>query len=235
MKRISWIILLFASFTCVHAASFDCQMANTNIEKLICSNAVLSKLDEDLDKVFKQTFEIEVLKQEVVVSQKQWLKNVRNVCKDMACIQWAYKGRIRELALSMLTRKKNQAGLNEMGKSLILGNWSGGSRAFDGFNIEILESTALLGDGEWAYPYSILKFEEGVGATRTEPWSKGKWRRVSIWIDSAIYEVLEFTLREGSKCAAGIELYVNAEDYIINSESGGRGWGIWEKDECANP
>jgi uncharacterized protein len=41
------IALLFAATTCF-AASFDCSRARTQVEKLICADALLGRLDDTL-------------------------------------------------------------------------------------------------------------------------------------------------------------------------------------------
>lgn len=84
----------------VHAASFDCAKAGTTVEKLICSHPNLSKLDDELDQAYKQALKREDVKQQVIVSQRQWLKQERNVCRTAECLEAAYAGRIRELGVS---------------------------------------------------------------------------------------------------------------------------------------
>ena len=58
MKRIAWIILgLMFLLTTSRAASFDCGKALTKVEKLICGDTELSKLDESLNKAYQQSLE----------------------------------------------------------------------------------------------------------------------------------------------------------------------------------
>jgi len=75
------------------AASFDCAKASTNVEKLICANPELSKLDEDLNKVYSLAIEgssdPSMLKQE----QRDWLKK-RNKCNAEECLIASYSERI---------------------------------------------------------------------------------------------------------------------------------------------
>lgn len=59
MKRMVWIVFgwLVLSFT-AHAASFDCPKVLVKsklsyVERLICIDAVLSKLDEEMDAAYK--------------------------------------------------------------------------------------------------------------------------------------------------------------------------------------
>ncbi len=66
------------------AASFDCQKASTEQEKAICTNAKLSKLDEELvaayDKV--RTALSPAGAAEVREDQRQWLTWLRQVCRN---------------------------------------------------------------------------------------------------------------------------------------------------------
>lgn len=82
------------------AASFDCAKASTTIEKLICDNFTISKLDDELGKVYQG----DLLKangeqkQRLITEQKHWLKYTRNVCTDEPCFKHAYWSRLAELA-----------------------------------------------------------------------------------------------------------------------------------------
>lgn len=84
----------------VQAASFDCAKAGTIVEKLICSQPNLSKLDDELDRAYKQALQRDDVKQQVILSQRQWLKQERNVCRSAECLDAAYALRIRELGIS---------------------------------------------------------------------------------------------------------------------------------------
>jgi uncharacterized protein len=83
----------------IHAASFDCGKAASEIEKIICGNDELSRLDESLNKAYLKALEWKDIKNRIIKSQRQWLK-VRNACKDAECLKTAYETRIKELGLS---------------------------------------------------------------------------------------------------------------------------------------
>jgi len=71
-----------------HAASFDCTKAGTAIEKMICGDDALSKLDEDLNAAYKTALQDTQHAEATRQAQKQWLKT-RNACQDNACVyQW---------------------------------------------------------------------------------------------------------------------------------------------------
>lgn len=100
MKRISWVALgWFCLSTTLHAASFDCGKSQSKIEKFICGSNQLSKLDENLDKIYKGVQDNFTLdeKQQLVSEQRQWIKNFRNKCSDEHCLVQAYSSRIETI------------------------------------------------------------------------------------------------------------------------------------------
>jgi len=90
MKR--WIGLLAClAMGQVQAASFDCGKAGTKVEKLICVDQELSKLDEELAVSYADALK-STDPASLKAEQKAWIK-VRNRCVDVACIQKAYRQR----------------------------------------------------------------------------------------------------------------------------------------------
>jgi uncharacterized protein len=99
MKRITWIVLgELVLLTMAQAASFDCGKVKSNIEKLICGDAALSKLDEELSASYKIALEDERQVDSFRQTQKQWLKE-RNGCSDAACVKLAYETRLKSLTV----------------------------------------------------------------------------------------------------------------------------------------
>jgi uncharacterized protein len=86
--------------TSAYAASFDCGKAASEVEKLICGNEELSRLDESLNKTYLEALKRPDIRKQMIESQRQWLKNERNACKDAECLKKAYQTRIKELGLS---------------------------------------------------------------------------------------------------------------------------------------
>ena len=82
-----------------YAASFDCSKASTTVEHMICSDAELSKLDEDLNVKYKayllNSAEPDLVRQK----QRYWLEK-RNSCKNIRCIKGRYYYRIAELTVT---------------------------------------------------------------------------------------------------------------------------------------
>lgn len=91
------LITIFVIPSVIFAASFDCGKATSEIEKLICSNDELSKLDESLNEAYLRALNRTDIKQQTIKSQRQWLENERNVCQNVECIKSAYETRIKEL------------------------------------------------------------------------------------------------------------------------------------------
>ncbi|ESP94196.1 lysozyme inhibitor LprI family protein [Pseudoalteromonas luteoviolacea] len=81
------------------AAGFDCQKAATKVEKLICSDSALSQLDEDMGIAYrnKRASLYGVKRQQYLVKQRNWLKQVRNKCEAVACLKKVYQARIWEI------------------------------------------------------------------------------------------------------------------------------------------
>lgn len=78
------------------AASFNCAKASAKVEHIICDNAEISKLDEELNAAYKGVLQDGQQADTVKQSQKQWMKE-RNGCADANCVEMAYRSRIDEL------------------------------------------------------------------------------------------------------------------------------------------
>ena len=95
MKKFLVIAALSASFT-AGATSFDCRKAATFVEKEICTNLVLGKLDDMLADNYKMMLVSDTgadTRLEQKAAQKAWLAG-RNKCTEYACIEQAYRKRI---------------------------------------------------------------------------------------------------------------------------------------------
>jgi len=55
------------------AASFECSQSTTKVEKIICADAKLSKLDEELHRVYKEALKQSIEPEELEKRQKSWL------------------------------------------------------------------------------------------------------------------------------------------------------------------
>lgn len=87
------------AFLCAHpsqAASFDCAKAETAVEKMICADPELSKMDETLAERYAEAHaqaaavDVESIRSE----QRAWLRDNPAACPDLACLKSAYALRI---------------------------------------------------------------------------------------------------------------------------------------------
>ena len=96
MKYFLYLFGLLTVASPAQAASFDCAKAGTKVEKLICGDAELSKLDDDLNAAYKSALHGQSKAETVKQAQKLWMKE-RNSCEDTDCVEMAYRSRINEL------------------------------------------------------------------------------------------------------------------------------------------
>lgn len=83
--------------THVQAASFDCVRAESQIEKQICSEPQLSRLDDDLLTAYTKALKQSTAKESLKIGQRNWLADVRNRCASEACLKEAYISRLAQL------------------------------------------------------------------------------------------------------------------------------------------
>ena len=78
-------------------ASFDCTRARSQVEKLICADPLLGRLDEALSANYGGMLTVDLGRstQSVRAEQLGWLAR-RNRCKDVQCLVAAYKERVDE-------------------------------------------------------------------------------------------------------------------------------------------
>ena len=84
----------------IDAASFDCGKAASEVEKIICGDDGLSRLDDALNEAYLQALKHTNIRKQTIESQRQWLKNERNACRDAESLKKVYETRIKELGLS---------------------------------------------------------------------------------------------------------------------------------------
>lgn len=97
------IILFVISFLFVASASgasFDCRIAGTSIEKLICEDMALSRMDDELSLNYKKALNSlgDNYKENFIKEQRSWLKFSRNLCDDASCLRHAYEVRNKQIA-----------------------------------------------------------------------------------------------------------------------------------------
>lgn len=91
-------LILIAPFGAI-AASFDCSKAKSKVEIMICADANLSKLDEELNSTYKRVLASATVRAEIINWQRDWLKNEPKYCREISCLQKVFSSR-----LMLLTR-----------------------------------------------------------------------------------------------------------------------------------
>ena len=97
--RVAFLLFLWLFSLSATAAGFDCAKAQSPVEKLICDDQGLSTNDSFLDGLY-QLVKAQKNQQEaqtIIVSQRKWLKDARNLCTDKNCLNEAYVNRQSEL------------------------------------------------------------------------------------------------------------------------------------------
>ena len=110
IKPLRYLLLVFiivisdSSFICAKVSpSFDCTKATTEVEKLICSDDELAKLDVEMNKsyhAFMKTLDEKYYRNKLKKKQREWLKYRENlICfntnntKKITCLKNAYQRR----------------------------------------------------------------------------------------------------------------------------------------------
>lgn len=96
MKYFLYLFGLLVLSLSAQAASSDCAKAQTKVEHLICDDAEISKLDEELNAAYKTALQDEKQADSIKQIQKKWIKE-RNGCLTVACLKTTYQARIYEL------------------------------------------------------------------------------------------------------------------------------------------
>lgn len=96
MKIVPLIIILISEN--LFAAGFDCNKAETQVEKMICSNSSISDLDNKLNHLYESS-KSSPNKKEIIAKIREWLKSERNQCQTEACLRSAYDDFLPKLEL----------------------------------------------------------------------------------------------------------------------------------------
>ena len=95
-----WTIGLLSCLMTVQSAmsaSFDCTKASTKVESLICADAELSKLDDEMSAAYKTALQDDKQADSIRQTQKKWVKE-RNACSETACVKRSYETRLLTLS-----------------------------------------------------------------------------------------------------------------------------------------
>src|SRR6185436_187120 len=96
-QEVKLALILLALSGAASAASFDCTKAATRVEKAICADAEVSRLDELLGRFYFAARERLAENASCLASdQREWIRK-RNACADGACLKKIYLERLAEL------------------------------------------------------------------------------------------------------------------------------------------
>ena len=99
MKNLLFFIFFGFIASSPFAASFDCAKQSTNVERMICDDQYLNKLDETLAADYKTIKNNNVGARtisEMTKTQRDWIK-LRNLCNDKICIRKTYIERLDQI------------------------------------------------------------------------------------------------------------------------------------------
>jgi uncharacterized protein len=154
VSGLALLICIFCMSTSV-AASFACSRA-TGIEKQICSDFELSRLDDELGIAYRLTLKSELKRAASIAGQRKWIAETRNKCEYKGCLSRVYKERISWLQGEM--RWKGVSCGAE--KSELIGDWArykDGSSDFEAFTIS-------LEDGHRSFTSWLHNMPEFIGS-----------------------------------------------------------------------
>lgn len=80
-----------------YKTSFNCNKASTYVEKTICTDSDLAKLDLSLSNIYKTKLSKTKDKSSLKSQQKTWVQDVQAACTDKTCIADVISARINEL------------------------------------------------------------------------------------------------------------------------------------------
>ena len=102
MKNKLSVIVLLLTCKIALSASFNCELAKTSVEKMICLSNNLSILDKDMAARYSSLTKIYTDSKAIRSWQRNWLRE-RNYCKDIECLDDSYKQRISLLQSALST------------------------------------------------------------------------------------------------------------------------------------
>lgn len=100
------VVLVMSGTPPAMSASFNCARAESNVEKLICANPTLSRLDERMGILYRQVVQSLGEKEKLKKTQSAWLREVRDSCENPVCLEREYEKRNLELS-NELENSKN--------------------------------------------------------------------------------------------------------------------------------
>ena len=183
----------------VQAAGFDCAKAGTKIEKLICGEAEISKLDEELNAAYKAAVQDKTKAKAVRQAQKQWMKK-RNACLDAACVKRVYEVRLHGLSSAIDAHTTSDGGESGLFTSL----FTSGSIDMDksGRNFELIEGKGVEVCEIYKKNLEALSNPNLACERKVSPEYEGliklpEWRKLDLWENRNLWAQVEKMARGG--------------------------------------
>lgn len=95
--RVLAFLAVIAVAVPLYSASFDCNLASTDVEKLICADSTLSGLDEKMASAYEAALNTTQDRNALLVEHREWISFVLNKCEDATCLKKVYAQRIGKL------------------------------------------------------------------------------------------------------------------------------------------
>lgn len=96
MHSVILALAVVAGATAAQGASFDCAKATTAVEISVCADDELSRLDDEMNRVYLDARVASPRSEALRINQLQWVSR-RNACASQDCVRDAYQERIATL------------------------------------------------------------------------------------------------------------------------------------------
>ncbi len=223
MKHIYLIFaVMFLAANTACAASFDCAKASTKVEKMICADVELSKLDGKLGKSYSNALELftsSVLASEDGLKQQQrkWLKE-RNKCASKECLKTQYQEQIALLGRVAANAQKVEKTNSDTAKIFAQSGTEGKER----YGLLMSKDDDLCNHMLELFNSDLEKYgptgdvhQKEHEEFRRVPWKQGKYFRFNRSIDKMRYRLIEGALFDFNNDGVD-ELIVRFESWLSN-------------------
>lgn len=211
----AWVVLAWLALSFpAQAASFDCKKTQTKVEKMICADAGLSKLDDELTKVYGQVLK-KISEETLLKKQQQGWLTARNRCQDISCLHEQYQSRIAVLNEANIFKVAEGRASHITGVSvgtstnrpkLITEEFFAPRAAQNDYD-------ARQGGRAGSVWYKILL---GMGISNPAPPTMGGWRTQECRYDNAL-SVLEQIRTELGESSAYQKLWAANQDKVFSA------------------
>ena len=96
---VAFVVLAAPVPQAAYAAGIDCKYGHTFVEKAICASPRLSRLDHEVASMYATATNVALRPDLLKEEQHRWLRDVRNVCGDVACLRRVHEDRLAELSV----------------------------------------------------------------------------------------------------------------------------------------